>query len=259
VSSMPESPSSIAARLLRLASERIGQTRVADVRIGLLYTAVVLEDEGCGLALTSFDGREACCQSFAQRVPLTGRLGIELLAGFSSRAPIEVTLALACANAVLNRPGVGGLEGDVLDVIGPRPEDRVVMVGHFQPVQRRLQGRVASLEIFERKADRGPGIRPAEEVFAALPEADVALVTATALLNHSLDPILAAASSCRRVALLGASTPLAPEAFANTPVDLLSGVLVSQPAEVLTTVSEGGGMAVFKRYVDKINLEVRRN
>jgi hypothetical protein len=49
-----------------------------------------------------------------------------------------------------------------------------------------------------------------------------------------------------------------PEAFAGTPVDLLSGVIVERPEEILRTVSEGGGMRQFKGHVRKVNLAVDR-
>ena len=255
---MPEAGSPIAARLQSLASEQIGDLRVADVRIGLKYTAVALEDGSLGLALTPVDCQEHSCWSFGDRSPMMGRPGVELLAGLSSRVPGETALGLACANAVFNRSGAPGTRGDVLDMIAPRPEDRVVMVGHFQPVVRRLQGQVASLAIFDLHVDQGPDVRPAEEVFSALPYADVALITATTLINHTLDPILQAAGHCRQVALLGASTPMVPVVFASGPISLLSGVHANQIAEILQTVSEGGGMAVFKKYVNKINLKVTR-
>lgn len=250
-----EAPDSIAERLIALASERIGDQRVVDVRVGLRYTAVVLEDGGLGLALTFLDGWEHSCQAFDAIPSPVGRPGVDLLPGLSSDMPVVAALGLACANAVFNRPGIGK-PADVLEIIAPRPVDRVVMVGHFMPIQRRLQGKVASLEVFERKAERAEGVRPAEEVFTALPAADVALITATALINHSLEPILEAAGGCRVVALLGASTPLAPAAFTHGPATLLSGVAVSQPAAVLRTVSEGGGMAAFKQFVTKTNLVV---
>jgi uncharacterized protein (DUF4213/DUF364 family) len=58
------------------------------------------------------------------------------------------------------------------------------------------------------------------------------------------------------VVLLGASTPLSPASFAGTPVTMLSGVVVTQPAGLLQTVSEGGGMQVFKQDVRKVSMRL---
>jgi uncharacterized protein (DUF4213/DUF364 family) len=44
--------------LLRAAREELAERTVADVRIGLGYTAVVLDDEGCGLAGTVIEGSD---------------------------------------------------------------------------------------------------------------------------------------------------------------------------------------------------------
>jgi len=78
------------------------------------------------------------------------------------------------------------------------------------------------------------------------------------ILNHTVDNILDAARSCRDIALLGASTPLLPDALAGTPTTILSGVVVSKPREILQIVSEGGGMRFFKKNVIKVNLPLRK-
>lgn len=56
--------------------------------------------------------------------------------------------------------------------------------------------------------------------------------------------------------MLGASTPLRAEAFAATNVTMLSGVVVTAPAEVLRVVSEGGGMRQFRPHVLKVTVKV---
>lgn len=256
--STAETAPPIAARIQREAAAAARPRSVADVRIGLTYTAVVLDDGGFGLALTFLDGWERGCQAFGERESLIGRPAGALLEWLSSRIPVEAALGLACANALFNRPAPAQLAGDVLEQAGLRESDRVVMVGHFRPIEKRLRARVAELAIFERRRP-DPGVQSADEVFSALPQADVALITSTALLNHTLDPILQAAAGCRQVVLLGASTPLAPAAFSDTPVSLLSGVVVREPEAVLQTVSQAGGMSVFKPYVDKVNQLVARD
>jgi len=44
----------------------------------------------------------------------------------------------------------------------------------------------------------------------------------------------------------------------GTPVTILSGVVVLDPAEILRRVSEGGGTRSFKGHVRKLNLPLRR-
>jgi len=87
-----------------------------------------------------------------------------------------------------------------------------------------------------------------------LSQCQVALITATSIINHTMDTLLDKAEYCRKVVVLGASTPMLPEAFLETNVSMLSGVVAEEPMEVLRVVSEGGGMRLFKPYVRKVNL-----
>jgi uncharacterized protein (DUF4213/DUF364 family) len=97
-------------------------------------------------------------------------------------------------------------------------------------------------------------LRPAQEAVQRLPKCQVAVITGTSIVNHSIDELLAASVRCRDVVVVGASTPLLPQAFAGTNVTLLSGVVVRDVPEVLRIVSEGGGMRVFKSLVRKVSL-----
>jgi len=85
----------------------------------------------------------------------------------------------------------------------------------------------------------------------------VAVITSTSILNHTVDAILNAARTCREVVLLGASTPILPEVFTDTPVKILSGVVVTDTEKIMRIVSEGGGMRLFKNYIRKVNVRLR--
>jgi uncharacterized protein (DUF4213/DUF364 family) len=174
-----------------------------------------------------------------------------------SSRPLERTIGLATANAlVAARSPVAAAGGDILRVLGLRPTDRVGMVGCFEPLIAPLQAQVASLTIFERSGDRAAGVQPAERALDLLPTCSVALITFTTLITEGLEVLLEAAAECREVALLGPSTPLLPEVFADTPVTWLSGIRIENPAKVLRVVSEGGGTRNFSPYVQKVNLRL---
>ncbi len=247
-------PEGIAARLRgHLAGEASG-VRVQDVRIGLGYTAVRLGDGGTGVAYTFRDLARGGCSVFKGARPLAGRPAAELLAFLESSDAIEAAVGLACANALANREGVCELHGDILEHLGVTPEDEVAMIGNFAPLLEGLRRQARSLTVFERLD--GPGsreLRADHEAPGVLAHSSVALITATSLLNGTLDALLEAARNCRTVALLGASTPLVPEVFEGTCVNLLSGVIVHQPDEILQVVSEGGGMRQFGPSIRKVS------
>lgn len=237
-----------------LAALRGRDEGVADVRIGLGYTAVKLTGGATGVALTFSRDSTGGCTVFQGLRPIAGRSAVELLELLSSADPIEAAVGLACANALANRPGWAYADGDVLDHLDLTPQDHVGMVGHFGPLVAPVRKKAGSLTIFERIEEPQGNLRPENEAAEVLPECQVALITATSIINHSVDGLLQASRNCRTVVVLGASTPLLPEVFAGTPVSLLSGVVVKDAPAVLRIVSEGGGMRFFKPHIRKVNL-----
>lgn len=230
--------------------------KVTDVRIGLGYSAVMLEDGKVGVAYTLRDDAPAGCSVFMGRRPLAGSEARTLLDYLTSSEGVEATVGLAVANALANRAMPDHLSGDTLEHLGLRADDRVGMVGYFGPLVGPLRERARELVIFERNMARSDSVLPAEQAHDLLPGCDVALITSTSLLNGTLDKLLEAAKGCREVALVGASTPLVPELFGRHGVTLLSGVTVCDGPGILQIVSEGGGMGFFGKRVNKVNVRV---
>lgn len=256
--SLPDrtSQTTVADRIVTLLLDEAREIGVSDVRIGLGYTAVMLADGRTGVAYTFRDLATGGCSVFHGIRPLSARPAADLLRLLESSDAIEAGVGLACANALVNRDDAGRLNGDILDHLDLRPEDHVGMVGHFGPLVAPIQQRVRSLTVFER-VDRPSGLlRPQEEAETALPRCQVALITATSIINRTVDNLLASARNCREVVLLGASTPLLPDAFSAASVTMLSGVVVKDPGEVLRIVSEGGGMRQFGPHVRKVTVRI---
>ena len=247
----------IATRIREALQAEAARGRSVDVRIGLGYTAVLTDSECAGVAYTPREDLEHGCSPFHEARPLAGRRLSDLLAYLESREPIERAIGLATANAVVAAlPPRSVTGGDILRALALRPADRVGMVGCFEPLIAHLQTQVASLTIFERSGGWMVGVQPAERALDLLPTCSVALITSTSLITESLDALLEAAAGCREVALLGPSTPLLPEVFADTPVTWLSGIRIENPEKVLRVVSEGGGIRNFSPYVQKVNLRL---
>jgi hypothetical protein len=228
--------------------------RIADVRIGLGYTAVLLDNGQAGLAYTFLDEGAGGCSVYRNIRPLAGRPAGDLLPLFAAGGRIEAALALATANALFNRPQRTYQPGDILEHLRIRPEDHVGMVGHFGPLVPAIRKQAAALHIFEQIALPQGGLLPVAAAEELLPRCQVALLTSTSLINATADRLLELAGGCREIVFLGASTPLWPEIFADTGVTLLSGVAVKDSEAILQIVSEGGGMRFFKPAVNKVNL-----
>ena len=229
--------------------------KVEDVRIGNIYTAVLLEDGRCGLAYTFKEARSRNCSSIEKL--LERRSVTSLFSYLSSFDPIEMAVALATSNAITNCYAEGLFEGDVLDHVDIREGDTVGMIGHFAPLTPKLNEMGVRLYIFERIKEEKDGILPETLAYSLLPECQVSLISSTSILNHSIDPLLEACSKHREVVLLGATTPIIKEVFLNTPVTLLSGVIIKDCDEILKLVSRGKGRRSFSRYVKKVNLRIK--
>jgi uncharacterized protein (DUF4213/DUF364 family) len=232
-------------------AERAKKETVKEVRIGLGYTAVLLEGEHAGVAYTFRNEARESCTVFEKLRPLRGRQASDLVALLVSSDRTEAAVGLACINALANRDYDSTQKGDILALLDVRSEDDVAMVGQFRPLIGPLKDRARSLTVFERIVEPQGEIRPADEAKDVLPQCQVALITATSIINHTIDELLDWAKACREIVLLGASTPLLPDVFSGR-VTMLSGSVVEEPAEVLRIVSEGGGMRLFGPHVQKV-------
>jgi len=232
---------------------------IRDVRIGLGYTGVQLDDCRTGVAYTLGRDLFRGCTAFSGKRPIAGRPAVEALRYLDSEGLVESALGLATANAIANTGPSQGVTGDVLKSVELFPTDDVAMVGFFAPLVAELQDRVVELEIFEERTGLLPHLRPSAEAVSAIPKYDVAFITSTTIINNTVDELLKAARGCRELVLLGPSTPLITEAFEGTAVTWLSGMTVDEADGLLRVVSEGGGTRLFKPFVTKWNIPLQRD
>ncbi|MCF7810376.1 DUF364 domain-containing protein, partial [bacterium] len=229
--------------------------KLDDVRIGLRYTGVKLDNGSIGVSY-NYPGNRGCDDiSFPGRSDLKGGEAVEVLSWLLSDNQIQRSLALAVANGLAAYRKTESINGDIRSIAQIKSGDHVTMVGYFKSIADELND-YCDLRIYEKRSKPGmskENLRPAEE---GLCDCDVALITATAILNGTIDSLLEAAKDCREVAILGPTTPLIPEAFIETPVTILSGVYTKNE-EVLRVISEGGGMKQFQPYVQKANFRLK--
>ena len=180
-------------KIREILSARASRTEIREVRIGIIYTAVRTGDREVGLAYTFMRRGENCCPEPDEKPARAGKTAGELLAGLGSGQKIESSLGLAAANSLANHPGLNVAAGDIMEVADLRPEDRVGMVGYFQPLAGPLRERVSSLTIFEQDTGRDSELLPEDKAQELLPGCDVALITSTAIINGTIDDLLAAA------------------------------------------------------------------
>lgn len=255
----PEQHQSVVHHIVDRLLPTAGDVILADARVGLGYTAVLLQDGRAGLAFTFRQQAVGGCSVFRRRRPLAGSRIADLLALATCTDPLEAAIGLACANALINSPSESTSEGDVLERLDLRSDDDVAMVGWFGPLIEPLRNRTRSLTIYEQDTESHRNSLPAHKAIEGLGHCHIAILTSTCLLNGTADGLLQAARGCREVVLLGASTPLLPEVFQPQGVTMLSGVVITDADEVLRVVSEAGGTRQFSPYVRKVVVPMSRD
>ncbi|MEJ2109250.1 MAG: DUF364 domain-containing protein [Acidobacteriota bacterium] len=229
--------------------------KTADIRIGLGYCAVLLEDGRCGLAYTLHEKEYESCAVVPDAGSLSGRSVSELMGWIKSPDSIACAVGLATINALIDLPH-GTVESDVLDMLPVRTGDAVGMIGYFGPLVGPLKESVREMYIFERKADPDYGILPESASTELLPGCQVVIITATSLLNGTMDGLLDLVGKAREIAILGPSTPFVPEVFGQHGVTMLSGLQVQDAGKILQIVSEGGGTRQFGSAARKLSLRL---
>jgi len=238
---------SITRRLVEYLRDEGERVRVEEVVVGLSYPAVRLLEGGIGLAALR-PGTDAGNRDAVLMRDLQGRKASALLDYLISGVSLkERALGLATANAVIH-PDVPEREQDTIELMGLAPGDRVAMVGLFSPLVNRIRRTGAELAVIERDP-RKPGITDPGQTARVLEECSVAIITATTLLNGTIEDVLNALGRPRHVALLGPSTPAYPEAFQHCGIHHLGGASVVNEHEVLRVVGEGGGTPAMRPHL----------
>jgi len=246
----------IARRLFDSVFHRGKNAVIEEVRIGLGYVGVRLDDQRMGLAALLLHELPAGCSVFPDAGRLAGSRARSLLRNLiEGQNQLTKALGLAAANAVLHAAS-GEDEKDSLSIMKLVSEDHVAMVGLFTPMVPKIEATGAKLTVIERNPAR-LAVLDKKESGRILKECTVAIITATALLNDTLEEVLNGLGNPRHVAILGPSTPLCPEIFQGTPVNHLGGAAARDTKKVMQIISEGGGTPAMRPYLRFVNLFVK--
>ncbi len=238
--------------ILKTAEAQLKERTVADVVIGLGYTAVKLDDSSCGLAATLRDELRGECTLVERAGGLTGGPAWPLAGLVLSTDIVESAVGLATLNASLNRE-VQSNTAEPIEALQITDSDVVGMVGYFRPLVEPIKQKCRRLYIFERRPIEAESIYPDWAVNTLLPDCSIVIISATTLLNKTLDHIL---SLCRgMVALLGPSTPLSAE-LGLSGISFAFGSVVRDADKVMKIAAQGGGTKSFGAAVEKVNLRL---
>jgi len=228
--------------------------RIADLRVGLSYVGVRLDNDTSGLAAVVPDITSRGCTALSDAGKYAGSPAADLLLGLKAgKNVLQRAIGLATANALIELPAGPMEDREATTYFNLKPGDKVAMVGLFSPLVERIRATGAILTVIEKNPQRLELLSP-DDRQQALKDCDVAIITATTLLNHTFEETIAALGQPRVVALMGPSTPLVPDIFRDTPVTHLGGALVVDSGRALQIISEGGGTPALRPYLRFVNL-----
>jgi uncharacterized protein len=207
---------------------------VRSVLVGVHWTVVC--SGYCGMAATQSSNRLHGHEQVRDAGCLHQK-SIRRLAELAySTQPLEAAIGVAAINSMLDVDESLAVEVNASEVLASRGRGKnVALIGHFPFIQQ-LRQSAKNLWVIEQHPAKDE--YPAESAGDLIPQADVVAITGSALVNHTLDELLALCKPNSTVMVLGPSTPLSPILFDHG-ITIISGIRVVDEEAVLRTVGQG--------------------
>ncbi len=209
------------------------------------FCALELEGGAIGLSYVLLDDTLARLVEGRDGHPLAGSDALSVARWYRDDDGVKRTIGFATINALtrwlFDRAGfVPGPSADSIGGLAPAAGEHVGMVGFFTPLIPKVVASGAKLTVLELKAELA-GAHPGFDVTldpADLAHCDKVLSTSTVLLNDTLDRVLDACRSARRVALIGPSAGCLPDPLFARGVSFVGGSWITDsPGFVKALVS----------------------
>jgi len=232
---------------------------IDDLVIGIFFTGVKLSTGHAGCAFTPIvEVPEAvCCPTSAARMPQAGKLGGSPVSEIIKYALDPNVLKSAIGVATLNALSQLIIESekkgeyqiikdkDGFDLLEIQPHETVSLIGAFGPYIRRLKMMGNPFFIIEKnpqtlRPDEMKYFKPESEMINALEKSSVLIITGTAIVNHTIDPILSLITNGKRTAIIGPTASMIPDAFFERGLQVMAGVRILNPDLMIKILKQGG-------------------
>ena len=238
-----------------LKSPSLAELRLLDIRFGLRYSAVMLENKKCGVAF-SYSTELFVEDSLIKPGEISNKAVKEILS-LPSNTYFANILQTATINALADISMYNTLEKDVLDILEIDKNDTVSMIGAIHPFIERIKKKAKALYIFERWRSPHTFLYPDWAAPDILEESDIVLFTGASVINKSFDVLINYTKSARELVVVGPSTPLYPEEFRRRGITLIGGIIIKRPLDALKIVSEAGGTRHLSTTYQKVAISLK--
>lgn len=226
----------------------IEDMRVERVCLGLGYSGLKLNSGHAGVCNTLLsEAAPECCQMLQDAGTLAERPVTEFLDMIDSWDMIKRVIGVSALNALsqilFEKEPKRYLveERNLIDVINVARGDTVVMVGYIKPFKPIFRSRADILYILERSPHREEGVLPDTACEQLVPEADIVVITGSALVNGTLDRLLELSENARTVAIVGPTASCIPDPLFIRGADYVGGIRIHDADKAMRILMEGGG------------------
>lgn len=215
--------------VLAAAQPYLQGKKVQDMSIGISLLAVELNDGSIGVSYVLREDLKAGCSIFPYGQQVVGQ-GAALIADWalSGGDSLQRGIGIAVLTATSRSQILNDCDSPEHPFgIAVRDTDRLGLIGYIAPVAKMLGARAKEMYIFDKGISQLGGshgkVQPLEEQARLLPECDIVVLSGTTMINGTIEELLPLCANAREVVMIGASTPMYPEAFLNTKVTVLAG------------------------------------
>jgi uncharacterized protein len=240
---------------------------IADVRIGVFLSAVLLSDGSCGVASSNIGTRshgDKKDRDFSDFTPMK-IIGQKVIGLFESNKKSNLidTLKIAVLNAISSKLLLNAnytiLENtDPIDLIDLKSHKTITIVGGFQTYIQKISATDNKLYVLELNEnalfeEQKRFFVQANDYVNILPVSDVVIITGLTLVNNTIDGLLSSISPHTQVIVTGPSSSIIPDILFENKVNIIGATRITNSDLLFKTVGEAGaGFHLFKYCAQKI-------
>jgi len=251
---------SIEIALVECAAARVKGRRIRSICIGYNVTIVELDDGSMGTSAMLKEPKAGTEHHLTEAGTLIGAKADKVMYWLlEHQASVKRNVALAtinAASAMTSYPEEQGITASDLSLI--HEGDVLGIVGFIAPMVRRMAPKAADFFIFDNSLNEE--VSPPEKQPELIPKCSVVCITGTSFLNHTVSTVLSYCRNAREVVIVGPSTPLFPEVFADTPVTFLAGSRwpSDKREQLFSLSSQAAGVHQLSRLMRKVTIPISR-
>lgn len=239
--------------ILEKEISNFSEIRVEKVCLGLGYTGVKLYTGQAGVCHTlSTEMALQHCPVSRKAGTLAGSRAADLAQLATSWKLDERVAGIATVNALSQivfeekRQRYQIDAGNLIDAVEIKSGDNVVLVGNIRPFIPIIKAKTRNLHVLERNPMRDENVLSDVAGEEILPQADVVIITGSAVANGTLDHLLELSQKAREVVLSGPSASFIPDPLFKRGVKATGGIQAVDAERLLQIIGEGGGTMQIK-------------